>query len=88
MTLAYRVINISYNEKIISKEDFTMKSFFKDYWELCKESNKWMKKHWKGYLVLCFIVSLIYLAPYIVELSKEKRLENDFSEKEDETCQL
>ena len=52
-----------------------MKSFFKDYWELCKESNKWMKKHWKGYLMLCFIVSLIYLAPYIVELSKEKRLE-------------
>ena len=54
-----------------------MKSFFKDYWELCEESNKWMKKHWKGYLVLCFIISLIYLAPYIVELIKEKRLEND-----------
>lgn len=65
-----------------------MKSFFKDYCELCKESDKWMKKHWKGYLVLCFIVSLIYLAPYIVELSKEKKLENDFSEKEDETWQL
>lgn len=65
-----------------------MKSFFKDYWELCEESNKWMKKHWKGYLVLYFIVSLIYLAPYIVELSKEKRLENDFSEKEDKKCQL
>lgn len=47
-----------------------MKSFFKDYWELC------------------FIISLIYLAPYIVELSKEKKLENDFSEKEDEKCQL
>ena len=65
-----------------------MKRFFKDYRELSKESDKWMKKHWKGYLVLCFIVSLIYLAPYIVELSKEKKLENDFSEKEDETCQL
>ena len=65
-----------------------MKSFFKDYWELCKESNKQIKKHWKGYLVLCFNVSLIYLAPYIVELSKEKRLENDFSEKEDKKCQL
>lgn len=65
-----------------------MKSFFKDYWELCKESDKWMKKHWKGHLVLCFSVSLIYLAPYIVELIKEKRLENDFSEKEDEKCQL
>lgn len=65
-----------------------MKSFFKDYWELCEESNKLMKKHWKGYLVLCFIISLIYLAPYIVELIKEKRLENNFSEKEDEKCQL
>lgn len=65
-----------------------MKSFFKDYWELCKESNKWMKKHWKGFLVYCFIVSLIYFTPGIVELIKEKRLENDFSEKEDEKCQL
>ena len=66
-----------------------MKSFFKDYWELRKESNKWMKKHWKGYLVYCFIVSLIYFTPGIVELIiKEKRLENDFSEKEDEKCQL
>lgn len=65
-----------------------MKSFFKDYLELCEEINKWMKKHRKGYLVLCFIVSLIYLALYIVELSKEKRLENDFSEKEDKKCQL
>lgn len=65
-----------------------MKSFFKDYWELCEESNKWMKKHWKGYLGLCFIISLIYFTPSIVELIKEKRLENDFSEKEDEKCQL
>lgn len=66
-----------------------MKSFFKDYWELCKESNKWMKKHWKGYLVYCFIVLLIYLAPGIVELIKEKRLEKKFSDiKEDEECQL
>ena len=65
-----------------------MKSFFKDYWELCKESNKWMKKHWKGYLVYSFIISLIYSAPYIAELIKEKRLENNVSEKEDEECQL
>lgn len=65
-----------------------MKSFFKDCWELCKESNKWMKKHWKGYLVYSFIISLIYFAPYIAELIKEKRLENNVSEKEDEECQL
>lgn len=65
-----------------------MKSFFKDYWELCEESNKWMKKHWKGYLVLCFIVSLIYLAPYIVVLVKKRDLRTISSEKEDKKCQL
>ena len=64
-----------------------MKSFFKDYWELCKESNKWMKKHWKGYLVYCFIVSLIYFAPGIWKLLEEKRHEL-FSKEEDEECQL
>ena len=64
-----------------------MKSFFKDYWELCKESNKWMKKHWKGYLVLCFIISLIYFAPAIWKLLEEKRHEL-FSKEEDEECQL
>ena len=51
-----------------------MKSFFKDYWELCEESNKWMKKHWKGYLVLCFIISLIYFTPSIESLLKKRDL--------------
>ena len=29
-----------------------MKQFWKDYWELCKESGRFCKKHWKGYIVL------------------------------------
>lgn len=29
-----------------------MKEFWKDYVELCKESGKFYKKHWKGLLVL------------------------------------
>ena len=29
-----------------------MKEFWKDYVELCKESGRFMKKHWKGCLVL------------------------------------
>lgn len=66
-----------------------MKSFFKDYWELCKQSGEWMKKHWKGYLVYCFIMFLIGLTPYIVELIKENRLEKKFSDiEEDKECQL
>lgn len=61
-----------------------MKSFFKDYWELCKESNKWMKKHWKGYLVYCFVVfALFYGIPGIWKLLEEKRLEK-FSKEEEE----
>ena len=29
-----------------------MKEFWKDYWELYKESGRFYKKHWKGCLVL------------------------------------
>lgn len=29
-----------------------MKAFFKDYWDLCKQSGDFYKKHWKGTLVL------------------------------------
>ena len=29
-----------------------MKEFWKDYLELCKESGKFCKKHWKGVIVL------------------------------------
>ena len=66
-----------------------MESFFKDYWELCKQSGEWMKKHWKGYLVCCFITFLIGLIPYIVGLIKGKSLEKKFSDiEEDEKCQL
>lgn len=30
-----------------------MKEFVKDYVDLCKHSSQWMKKHWKGYTLLC-----------------------------------
>lgn len=49
-----------------------MKSFFKDYWELCKESNKWMKKHWKGYLVLQRYVRLLLLLHELKENHYER----------------
>ena len=66
-----------------------MKSFFIDYWELCKQSGAWMKKHWKGYLVYIFIVAIISFFPYIMEFIKEKGLEKKFSDiEEDEKCQL
>ena len=68
---------------------FTMKSFFIDYWELCKQTGVWMKKHWKGYLVYVFIVAIVSFFPYIIEFIKEKRLEKKNSQMEEEhECQL
>ena len=34
------------------EEEFKMKNFWKDYWELCKDTGKFYKKHWKGVVLL------------------------------------
>ena len=53
-----------------------MKAFFKDYWDLCKQSGDFYKKHWKGTLVLNAILiggELIYFyKDEIVDTVKEK----------------
>ena len=53
-----------------------MKAFFKDYWDLCKQSGDFCKKHWKGTLVLNAVLiggELIYFyRNEIVDTVKEK----------------
>lgn len=53
-----------------------MKAFFKDYWDLCKQSGDFYKKHWKGTLVLNAVLiggELIYFyKDEIVGTIKEK----------------
>lgn len=53
-----------------------MKKFFKDFWDLQKHSNAFMKEHWKGYLVFCSVLTAAELAYFykdeIVESVKEK----------------
>ena len=53
-----------------------MKAFFKDYWDLCKQSGDFCKKHWKGTLVLNAALiggELIYFyKDEIIETVKEK----------------
>ena len=52
-----------------------MKSFFKDYWEMClKPSGKWIKKHWKGYLVYIIIC---FFGGVGIGIFKEKKLEKE-----------
>ena len=53
-----------------------MKAFFKDYWDLCKQSGDFYKKHWRGTLVLNAVIiggELIYFyKDEIVDTVKEK----------------
>ena len=53
-----------------------MKAFFKDYWDLCKQSGDFYKKHWKGTLVLNAVLiggELIYFyKDEIIETVKKK----------------
>lgn len=59
-----------------------MKTFFEDYWDLCKDAGDFYKKHWKGTLVLNAVIiggDLIYSIFYfhkdeIVDAVKEKLL--------------
>ena len=61
-----------------------MKTFWKDYWELCKESGKFYKKHWKGVLVLnAAIIAAETGYLYYKTKQFEKSLEN--VNKKDET---
>ena len=41
-----------------------MKEFWKDYGELCKESGRFCKKHWKGCIVLNAVIIGAELAYY------------------------
>ena len=53
-----------------------MKAFFKDYWDLCKQTGDFYKKHWKGTLVLNAVLisgELIYFyKDDIIDAVKEK----------------
>ena len=47
-----------------------MKAFFKDYWDLCKDTGDFYKKHWKGTLMLGELI--YFYKDEIVDAVKEK----------------
>lgn len=61
-----------------------MKQFWKDYGELCKESGRFYKKHWKGVVVLNAVIIGAEMAYF---KHKTKQFENylSSSNKEEET---
>lgn len=53
-----------------------MKEFWKDYGELCKETGRFYKKHWKGTILLNAVIIGAELAWYKY---KYKQFENNFT---------
>ena len=43
-----------------------MKEFFEDLWDLQMASNRFLKKHWKGYLVFFVVVEAIFIGVFYV----------------------
>ena len=60
-----------------------MKTFVKDYVDLCKESGKFYKKHWFGVIVMNVVAPAGVLAYYGRDEIKEK-LEEKFGKKQNE----
>ena len=60
-------------------------TFWKDYWEVLRALNRFMKKHWKGYLVFgaasfataYMLPSMIVKVKDFIETKKEKSEEEE-----------
>ena len=42
------------------------KNFWLDYFEVCKASGNWMKRHWLGYIILCIVTFVITFGGYCI----------------------
>lgn len=60
-----------------------MKQFWKDYWELCKESGRFCKKHWKGCIVLNAAIIGAELAWYKYKTKQFETYLNSSTEEEE-----
>lgn len=51
-----------------------MKDFWKDYGELCKETGRFYKKHWKGVIVLTAVIVGAEVAYFAYQNKKFERM--------------
>lgn len=62
-----------------------MKEFWKDYWELCKNSRAFCKKHWKGLAVLNAAVIGAELVYFVCKTKQfEKSIQGNLSEENED----
>ena len=60
------------------KESF--KEFWSSFWDLQKQSNEWLKNHWKGYLILVLAICIpfwicIAVGNYLEEKKIQKQID-------------
>ena len=60
-----------------------MKQFWKDYGELCKETGRFYKKHWKGVVVLNAVIIGAELAWYKYKTKQFETYLNSSTEEEE-----
>ena len=52
------------------------KNFWKEYFDLCKASGVWPKKHWLGYIILCVVIFFAALGTSFVQMKwREKEID-------------
>lgn len=64
-----------------------MKKFFKDYMELQRQSNKWFKEHWKGYILFSVILTMVWYVPWFYvtyKKPKNNEITNDKNSEQEE----
>ena len=61
-----------------------MKRFFKDYKEMCvKPQLQWIKKHWKGYTLMCIgAFAIRVLVTKVMGKIQEKNFEKMYAQEE------
>ena len=71
---------LKFSEDLIMKK---FKEFFVSYWELTKESGRWMKEHWLGYTILCIVITLWQFRGLIWRKIELKMLDRKWKKMED-----
>ena len=56
-------------------------NFWKEYFDLCKASGAWLKKHWLGYIILCVVIFFVTFGTSFVQMKwREKEIDKSLKD--------
>lgn len=53
-----------------------MKTFFKDYWQLCKNAYGFCKRHWLGTIIASFVTYVVFNLVFLPKEIKKSLIDN------------